>query len=149
MSDAYELALQALGRKERTEAELEGWLRERGADEDELAGAIARLAESGAIDDERFARRFAEDKRELRGWGPERIGEALRARGVAEGLIDAALADESGEDVVARAVALLAQSGADAGDEEGRGRALSLLARRGYPLEVAYDAVRELERGSG
>ena len=148
MSDAYELALQALGRKERTEAELEGWLRERGVEEDELAEAITRLAEAGAIDDERFARRFAEDKRELRGWGPERIGAALRARGVAEGLVDAVLADESAEDVVARATTVLAESGADARDDEGRGRALSLLARRGYSLEVAYDAVRELERAN-
>ena len=45
---------------------------------------MERLLEAGALDDERFARRFAEDKRELRGWGPDRIAEALRARGVDE-----------------------------------------------------------------
>ena len=43
---------------------------------------IERLTEAGGIDDARFARLFAEDKRALRGWGPERIEEALRARGV-------------------------------------------------------------------
>ena len=146
MGDAYELALQALSRKERTEAELEGWLRERGVEEDELAEAMARLAEAGAVDDERFARCFAEDKRELRGWGPERIGEALRGRGVSEALVEAVLTAESPEESVARAARLLAESGAEAGDEDSRGRALSLLARRGYPLEVAYEAVRRLER---
>jgi hypothetical protein len=41
---------------------------------------------------------------------------------------------------------VLARSGAGADDESSRGRALSLLARRGFPLEVAYEAVRELER---
>jgi regulatory protein len=148
VGDAYELALQALGRKERTEAELEGWLRERGVEEDELAETIAQLAEAGAVDDERFARRFAEDKRELRGWGPDRIAEALRARGVGEPLIDAVAATESEEETVTRAAALLADSGAEASDDESRGRALSLLARRGYPLEVAYEAVRRLERAA-
>ena len=145
MGDAYELALKALGHKERTEAELEGWLRERGVEEDELAETIARLAEAGAIDDERFASRFAEDKRELRGWGPERIADALRARGVSESLVDS-VAAESESDAVERATALLARSGAEVADDQSRGRALALLARRGYPLEVAYEAVRALER---
>jgi regulatory protein len=147
MPDAYELALQALGRKERTEAELEGWLRERGVGEDELAEAIARLAEAGAVDDERFARSFAEDKRELRGWGPERIAEALRARGVSEALVQS-VAVESEADAVSRAAALLVESGAEVEDDGSRGRALALLARRGYPLEVAYEAVRAAERAA-
>jgi regulatory protein len=140
--DGFELALGALGQKERTSAEMEGWLRERDVPEDELVDVMERLAESGGIDDERFAARFAEDKRELRGWGPERIAEALRARGVGEGEIEGALAAEPHEQVMDRATELLADAGADLGDEAGRGRALSLLARRGFPLEVAYDAIR-------
>lgn len=106
---------------------------------------MQRLDEAGAVDDERFALAFAEDKRELRGWGPDRIAEALRARGLDEGLIDAATAAEPHDVMLDRAVALLAASGASAGDEAGRGRALSLLARRGFPLETAYDAVRRFE----
>ena len=140
--DGFELALGALGRKERTSAEMEGWLRERGVPEDELADVMARLVDGGAIDDARFAVRFAEDKRELRGWGPDRIAEALRGRGLGEAEIEAAIASEPHELVMERAVGLLGDSGADLGDEAGRGRALSLLARRGFPLEVAYDAIR-------
>lgn len=109
---------------------------------------LLRLIEAGALDDERFACRFAEDKRELRGWGPDRIAEALRARGVGESLIEAAVAAEDGEQVASRALAVLERSGAEVGNEPARARALSLLARRGYPLEVAYDAVRALERRS-
>jgi SOS response regulatory protein OraA/RecX len=82
----------------------------------------------------------------LRAWGSERIAEALRARGVEEGLIEAALADEPGEAAVGRAVEVLAGSGSEVADEASRARALALLARRGYPLEVAYDAVRAFER---
>jgi hypothetical protein len=47
---------------------------------------------------------------------------------------------------VIRALGVLAESGSEAVDERSRSRALALLARRGYPLEVAYDAVREFER---
>src|SRR5215218_7593186 len=88
--EAFERALEALARKERTSAELTAWLAERGFGADEVDAALARLIEAGAIDDERFARRFAEDKRELRGWGPERIRGALAERGLAPALIDAA-----------------------------------------------------------
>ncbi|MGZ5312071.1 MAG: regulatory protein RecX [Solirubrobacterales bacterium] len=144
--DGFELALTALARKERTEAELAEWLRGRGVGEEELLDVLARLAEAGALDDERFARLFAEDKRELQGWGPDRIAEALRARGVEHGLVEAALAVESHEATRARAVGVLEASGADVSDEAGRGRALSLLARRGFPLELSYDAIRDFER---
>jgi regulatory protein len=146
--DGYELALQALSRKERTEAELSGWLRERGVDEPELADVLARLDEAGALDDAEFARRYAADKRELRGWGPDRIAEALRARGVGEEEISAALAGEDDEAVIGRALALLEGGGASVADDRSRARALALLARRGYPLEAAYEAVRRRERAA-
>ena len=116
--------------------------------EDEIAEVLERLLEAGAIDDERFARRFAEDKRELRGWGPDRIAEALRARGVDETLVEVAVEVEGDEALLGRAIELVEVSGIEPGDEPSRGRALALLARRGFPLEVSYDAVRALERRS-
>jgi regulatory protein len=146
--DPYELALRALGHKERTEAELAEWLRGRGVAEEDVASVLERLLEAGALDDDRFARRFAEDKRELRGWGPDRIGEALRARGVDEEQIAAAVSEEGSDAVLERAIAVLEEVGAEVDDEASRARALSLLARRGYPLECAYDAVRALEARS-
>ena len=78
--DAYELALKALGYKERTEAELRGWLAERGIQDAEIEEVVALLAEAGAIDDASFARRYADDKRLLAGWGPDRIVRALEGR---------------------------------------------------------------------
>jgi regulatory protein len=124
------------------------WLRSRGVGDAELQEAIERLAEAGALDDEHFAVRFAEDKRALRDWGPDRIAEALRARGVAEDVIVAAVGTEGADELVDRALVLLDKHGASAEDDESRARALALLARRGYPLELAYDAVRALEHRS-
>jgi regulatory protein len=126
--------------------ELGRWLGERGVEEDARTEVMTRLVEDGSIDDERFARRYAEDKRELAGWGPDRIREALAHRGIPEDLIDAALGAEDEDEVVARATAVLSRSGTEVADERGRQRALAQLARRGFPLEAAYDAVRALER---
>jgi regulatory protein len=144
--DAFERAVGALGQRERTAAELEGWLADRGYPAAEIAAAIIRLTEIGELDDERFARRYAEDKRELRGWGAERIREALAARGLDAATIDAALAGCDREDELTRAVSLLERRGEPAVDEPSRARALAYLARRGYGSELAYDAVRAFER---
>ena len=107
---------------------------------------IAQLVEAGAIDDASFARRYAEDKRTLAGWGPDRIAAALQGRGVALGHIEAALEGEGAEAQLERAAALLSDRGMACADERERERALGLLVRRGYPLELAYEAVRRVER---
>jgi regulatory protein len=146
--DAYELALRALSYKERTESELRGWLAERGVDGGEIEEVIALLAEAGAIDDASFARRYAADKRELAGWGHDRIAAALEGRGVAREHIEAALAGENEGRQLERATALLRERGMSCASRRERERALRLLVRRGYPLELAYEAVRAAERGS-
>jgi regulatory protein len=145
--EAFEKAVGALGQRERTVAELESWLAARGYEAHVIDNAIGRLTEIGELDDERFARRYAEDKRDLRGWGAERIREALQHRGVAPVLIEAALAGESHETEVERATGLLAQRGRGLADEAGRASALAYLTRRGYDYDIAYDAIRRAERG--
>jgi regulatory protein len=145
--DAYELALRALGYKERTEAELRSWLDERGVEEAEIDDVSALLAEAGAIDDASFARRYAEDKRLLAGWGPDRIARVLEGRGVAREHIEAALGGEDESAQLERATSLLLGRGMSCGTERERARALGLLVRCGYPLELAYEAVRSAERG--
>jgi regulatory protein len=144
--EAFERAVGAIGRRERTVAELRGWLMKRGFEAQAIESAISRLIELGELDDERFARRYAEDKRELSGWGNERIREALREREVDPLLIEAALAVAPHEEEVARASALLEARGDSLDGEAARARALAYLSRRGYELEVAYDAVRRRER---
>jgi regulatory protein len=144
--DPYELALRALSHRERTESELRGWLAERGLQEAEIEEVIALLAEAGAIDDASFARRYAEDKRQLARWGPQRIAKSLEGRGLAPEHIEAALAGEDEASQLERAITLLEQRGMSCGSERERERALSLLVRRGYPLELAYEAVRAVEK---
>jgi regulatory protein len=140
--DAFARALEALGRKERTRAELESWLGERSFDPDEIAGAIERLLGAGALDDARFAHRYAADKRELRGWGPERIREALASREIDSELVEAVLDDDDRDDQVERAIQQLERRGEGLDSDRERARALAYLTRRGYDYDVAYEAVR-------
>jgi regulatory protein len=140
--EAFERGLAALRRRERGAAELAGWLAERDFTTAEVGTAIARLTEVGELDDRRFAERYADDKRELRGWGPERIREALAARGIARELIDSALRGDDHGEQLARATALLAKRGQPLLSDAERNRALAFLTRRGYDYELAYAAIR-------
>ena len=110
---------------------------------------MERLQGAGGLDDERYARLYAEDKRALEGWGEERIRAALVARGVTASLIDRALTGTTHHGEIQRALAQLEARGEAVADEASRGRAYGYLVRRGYPSEVAYDAVRRAETPGG
>jgi len=141
-ADAFEAALGALDRKERTAHELALWLKGHGFSMGEIDEALKRLFETEVLDDERFARRYAEDKRELAGWGPERIREALLARGVPIDTVEEVLAADSHGDQIDRAREILIRRARPLEDNADRQRALEYLARRGYDYETAYEAVR-------
>ena len=141
MDEPLALALQALSRKERTVAEMGSWLHARGVDSDEVEAVVGHLAETGTLDDRRFAVQYAEDKRHLAGWGEERIRMALAQRGVDEAHISEALA-AGDEDETSRAVAALNTRGCALSDALERNRAFGFLVRRGYSAEVAYEAIR-------
>lgn len=140
--EAFEIAVAAISRKERTAAELHDLLIARGVEPGAAEEVLERLAAIGELDDARFAERFAEDKRDLRGWGPERIRAALVERGIERGLAERAAGGEDHTSQVDRAAELLGRRGAAPDDEAARGRALAYLARRGFDYEVAYEAVR-------
>jgi len=140
-SAALSAAVGALHRRERTVAELREWLLGREHDADLVEDVLTELIEIGELDDERFAHAFAADKRELSGWGSERIEAALADRGLDRGLAETA-ASEPREAGLERAVELLRRRAVPIEDEASRGRALSFLTRRGYDYELAHDAIR-------
>jgi regulatory protein len=140
---AFALAYRYLARRDRTVTETRAQLSARGVDRSLVDELIDELTRQGYLDDARYARRFAEDRRSLDGWGSERIERRLLATGIAPELIAAALADHRPEDELAGALALLARRlPAPPRDDSERARALGLLLRRGYALELAHDALR-------
>lgn len=146
LDDALEKALSYLQKRDRTAAQVSAKLEALGIDGETAAAAIEELQGQGFIDDARFARLFAEDRRNLDGWGSERIIAALNESGIDEEAIAAALEGRGRDEELADAIALLDRKMAQPPeDDRERERALGLLVRRGYELELAYDAVRAFE----
>ena len=141
---AVDLAFRFLTRRDRTVAEVRSRLAERGVGEEAIEHAVAELAATGYLDDARYAERFVEDRVNLDGWGSERIERRLVELGVAREHISAALRGRDFGTELDAALALLRrrwrEPPADARDRE---RALGFLVRKGYDLELAYDAIRE------
>jgi regulatory protein len=109
--------------------------------------AVAELCRQGYLDDARYARRFAEDRRALDAWGAERIERRLLALGLDPELIGAALGPRESAEELEAAVALLRRRfPRTPADDRDRERVLGVLVRKGYDLELAYDAVRAFER---
>ncbi len=142
LDHALALAYRYLNRRDRTVSEMQRHLQARGCGPEEIEAAIGTLAEQGYLDDVRYARLFAEDKRELEQWGSERIERALLERGIDRELVRQALASGVSESELARAVALLQRRfPAPPRDRRERERALGVLLRKGYESEVALDAL--------
>ena len=105
---AIQLGYRAVAARDRTVAELRTFLERKRVEPDAIADAVVELTSAGFLDDARFARRFAEDKRELERWGSERIARDLHRRGIAPDLIEQALADRSREAELATALSVRA-----------------------------------------
>lgn len=126
-------------------AHLEG----RGVPETVATAVIDTLSEQGYLDDARFAERFAADRRSLDHWGAERIERRLGELGVSRELVAGALVElRPGNELQAALDLLERRFPEPPRDDRGRNRALGLLVRRGYELELAHDALR-LHSGSG
>ena len=146
---AIQLGYRAVGYRDRTVAELRTFLERKRVEPEAIADAVEELTSAGCLDDARFARRFAEDKRELERWGSERIARDLHRRGIAPDLIERVVSDHSREAELATALVLLEQRVPAPCDDRDRDRAWRLLIRRGYDAELAYEAVRRHESGGG
>lgn len=152
LQDALEGAYRYLGLRDRTVAEVRKQLVEKKlVDESVAEEAIAVLVEQDYLNDARFAQRFTEDRRALDSWGNERIERRLRALGVAHELIGPALGGSGVGSELEAAAALLARRfpAGSFEDPRERQRALGMLARKGYDLELAYDAIRRSASGDG
>jgi regulatory protein len=151
---ALGFALSFLNRRERTVAELRLHLDKKGVAAESAQACVRILTEAGYLDDERFALLFVHDKRELEGWGSERIERGLATRGVDRELIASALArDEAeraaGETELDRALALLRRRfPSPPRERRERDRALGVLIRKGFESELALDALAAYSRAA-
>ena len=144
---ALELAVGHLGKRDRTAAEVRRHLIGKDISEPAADAAVAELERMGYLDDARYARVFAEDRRALDAWGPERIERRLLELGVDREHVAAAIGERDGAGELEAALDLLRRRLREIpSSERERDRALGMLVRKGYDLDLAYDAVRAFER---
>jgi regulatory protein len=143
-------ALRILTRRDRSVADLTVRLRDKGISDTLVEETVARLVESGYLDDRRFARQWCESAiRNGRGYGA-RLRLDLARQGVpAEIVADllASLAEEYDEMETLRALLSRKFSGFDpvsASDREKR-RVMQYLQRRGFSPAVIFQAFRETQ----
>jgi regulatory protein len=152
---AREVCLRQLTVGPRTATQLAAAMARRGIAEETANQVLSRLSEVGLIDDAAFAVAWVSSRHTGRGLARRALGQELRARGVAEPLVAAALGglDTEREVATARALAarrLTATRGLD-GTVRFR-RAAAALARKGYSPELSYRVIREVlehEAGDG
>jgi regulatory protein len=154
-SVARTICLRLLDSRARTRVELATALHRRNVPIDAATTVLDRFTELGLIDDAALAGSFALARHTERGHAGRLIATQLRRRGVADEVINDAIAqiDPVSEAAAARLLArtrLARMGGPDSIDTTVAFRRLTgLLARRGYSPAVTADAVRAVLRERG
>jgi len=133
-----EVAIGLLSRREHTRLELSRKLRSKGFNENDIAPVIEQLVTNNCLSDERFTESYI-NMRKHKGYGPLRIAQELRERGVDTELVDEFLDRNSPE---WRAI-LQQQYSRKYGDEpveeySDRAKRAKFLQNRGFPLDWVF-----------
>ena len=142
-ADAYEAALNSLDLCARTRQELRRSLLARGFVSGAVEATLDRLADSGLVDDRRYAERAVEVSA-AQPVGVYAVRRKLRAKGVAEEDAEAALGaldDEQQAQAAQAAARSLLRRYAQLPAREGRAKLSQALARRGFSWEAVRAAV--------
>jgi regulatory protein len=142
--NCHERALGLLAVRPRSRRELERRLLAARFEPDEVRDVLTRLERVGLVDDEAFARQYAEHRFGARKEGSRAVAQGLRAAGIDPALAETA-AEAAPDDDEERAVDL-ARSRATrlsgVAPEKAFARLSSLLMRRGYSPQIARSAAR-------
>jgi len=106
---------------------------------------VEKLRSLNYVNDETFARNWARSRAHSRGYGPNRIEQELRAKGIAPTLLREVVRElYTDMDEAEYAERLLAKrfKGQDLSEPKARTRAAAFLQRRGYSSKVIFDLLR-------
>ncbi len=144
-SFALEKAVALLAARARSEKEIVDCLRKNAYPEVTIAKVMARLQESGYINDADFAAQWTM-ARTSRGVGSRRIRMELRQKGIDVSEIDQALDSIDEEEMLNSALKMAqkAAKGKNIADPADRQKVLAALARRGYDFSTARCALQIL-----
>lgn len=111
------------------------------------AEVVEALVEDAYIDDARYARAFARDKAAIGGWGPIKIRQALRIKGIDEAEISEALGEIDGEKAALKLEkALQSKWKAVREEPDGKLKLLKFALGRGYDYEAIKPIVERITK---
>ena len=157
--EVREACLQLLAVRQRSRAELAQRLSRKGFEFTQVEPVLDRLAEVELIDDAAFARTWVQSRHRYSGKGKRALAAELKLKGVddsvaAEALaeVDAASEEERARELVLKRLRTMPAGAMAVGSAAATVRKLvAMLARRGYPQDLAVRVVRATlaERGTG
>ncbi len=148
--ELYDVALRALMRRAHSVREMKQKLARRTDNELLVRVVMARLKENGQLDDERYAQQFTRNRTQSRKQGKFRIARDLRARGVADSQINAAIEDAAATTdtvaVVRQRIERKMRSCRGEMDERKIASIYGSLLRAGFPSDVIRKELKNLTR---
>lgn len=142
MNDIKSEALRLALSKRRTKKQIVEKLISKGFEADEAEDAAEYYREAGYIDHRDFARRFANDSANIKGYGPDRIRRDLRERGVEEEFIEEAL---SGIEFDIKPI--MQKKFKECEDQKTMNKIINCFMRRGFSFDEIKNAIREVYLG--
>jgi regulatory protein len=144
----YLTALKLLARRELSVAAIRSRLADRDYSEEQIAPAIDRLIETGALDDARLARAFARTAAGVKGRGRLRVARELQAMGIERHVASEAIAEVFGDlderSLIARAIQKKLRGGKKITSTADRARLYQYLMRQGFSPAGVAQAIRGL-----
>jgi len=148
LGSPYEAAVQYLGNRPRSVAEIRRHLRGKRFDDEAIDGAIDKLRAQRYVDDLDFAKYWVEQRSRFRPKGDRALVSELTSKGVARETINAALGElppESEADRARRAIARQVARWRSLGAGERNRKIHAYLAARGFDYGVIEEVVAEPE----
>ena len=146
---AFDRAVRFLSYRPRSAEEVRRNLVKHRAPDSLIAPVLARLQKLGYLDDRSFARFWLENRARSKPLGARALRYELRAKGVADDIIEPLLADIEEEDAAYRAAARQAKRIRRTTRQAFRRKLSGMLRRRGFEADSIRDVVLHLERECG
>jgi regulatory protein len=115
------------------------YLDNKGYSSEAVKATIERLQQASYLDDEEFARSWLRDRERFRPRSRQALRYELRQKGIADEVIDAALADLKEDELAWVAVEKKLHQWRNLDEEEFKKKVLGFLGRRGFNYELARE----------
>ena len=148
---AHTEGLKLLARREVSVEGMRARLEDRGYSPEDIAEALARLLESGALDDRRVARAYARTAVTVKGRGRLRINQELLHMGIQKEIAAEALGEVFGElderTLIDKAIRKKLHGRPGPKDRSGQVRLYQFLMRQGFSPAGVSSALRRFRTG--